>query len=169
MVVDFYADWCGPCKKIAPVFAALADKYRTKAVFLKVNSDTCKDVAMSAGIKAIPTFIFFHNGSTIETLQGPSPGDLEGRVEQYTKKYSLFSGTGHSLTGSSGASPAAPASSGAAPRRRNPWADPNVSELVPRHVEELLFHVIVVSHSCPLPPSISLSMYTHTRNLLRDY
>ncbi|CAG8938726.1 unnamed protein product [Penicillium salamii] len=63
-VIDFYADWCPPCRAIAPVFSKLADEHALKGqlAFVKVNVDHCKDVAKLYNITAMPTFLFFENG-----------------------------------------------------------------------------------------------------------
>ncbi|KAH6644380.1 thioredoxin-like protein [Boeremia exigua] len=64
VVVDFYADWCPPCRAIAPIFSALADEHALagKLAFAKVNVDHVKGVAAQYGISAMPTFLFFEGG-----------------------------------------------------------------------------------------------------------
>lgn len=64
MVVDFYADWCPPCRAIAPVFSKLADQHTSKGhlAFAKVNVDQVKSVSARFGVSAMPTFMFFENG-----------------------------------------------------------------------------------------------------------
>ncbi|KAF5659074.1 thioredoxin [Fusarium heterosporum] len=64
VVVDFYADWCPPCRAIAPVFSNLADTHASKGqlAFAKVNTDHVKEVATKYGISAMPTFVFFSGG-----------------------------------------------------------------------------------------------------------
>lgn len=64
VVVDFYADWCPPCRAIAPVFSRLADQHATKGhlAFAKVNVDHVNDVAARYAISAMPTFVFFEGG-----------------------------------------------------------------------------------------------------------
>ncbi|CAF3469750.1 hypothetical protein SNK03_007895 [Fusarium graminearum] len=64
VVVDFYADWCPPCRAIAPVFSTLADKHASTGhlAFAKVNTDHVKEVAAKYGISAMPTFVFFTDG-----------------------------------------------------------------------------------------------------------
>merc|ERR1719273_153522 len=60
VVVDYYADWCGPCKMIAPEFENMA-KVNKNCMFLKVNVDKCNQLAAQQGVKAMPTFQFFRN------------------------------------------------------------------------------------------------------------
>ncbi|KAH7349816.1 thioredoxin [Plectosphaerella cucumerina] len=65
VAVDFYADWCPPCRAIAPVFSELAEKHAAegKVAFVKVNTDHVKDVASRYTITAMPTFVFFRDGA----------------------------------------------------------------------------------------------------------
>ncbi|RGP81102.1 thioredoxin [Fusarium longipes] len=64
VVVDFYANWCPPCRAIAPVFSSLADKHASTGhlAFAKVNTDEVKDVSAKYGVSALPTFMFFTDG-----------------------------------------------------------------------------------------------------------
>ncbi|KAG6041697.1 hypothetical protein E4U41_002780 [Claviceps citrina] len=77
VVVDFYADWCPPCRAIAPVFSKLADAHARKGriAFAKVNVDRVQDIAARYGVSAMPTFMFFEHGAprgvaAVEGLQG---------------------------------------------------------------------------------------------------
>jgi thioredoxin 1 len=65
VVVDFYADWCPPCRAIAPVFSELADKHASTGhlAFAKVNVDHVQNVASRYSVSAMPTFLFFRNGA----------------------------------------------------------------------------------------------------------
>ena len=65
VVVDFYADWCPPCRAIAPVFSELADTHSAngRLAFAKVNVDHVGSVAGRYGVSAMPTFLFFRNGA----------------------------------------------------------------------------------------------------------
>ncbi|KAK8098543.1 uncharacterized protein PG998_014029 [Apiospora kogelbergensis] len=67
VVVDFYADWCGPCKTIAPALAELARMYSLPGLFAvaKVNCDVAQDVAAMYRITAMPTFMFFKDGRQV--------------------------------------------------------------------------------------------------------
>jgi len=64
-VVDFWAEWCMPCRYIAPVFEELAKEYSGKVAFGKLNVDENHSIAARFGISAIPTLIFFKNGKAI--------------------------------------------------------------------------------------------------------
>lgn len=70
VLVDFYADWCGPCKAMAPVVEALAEEYRGKAKVGKINTDDNQDIAMEYGIMSIPTFLVFKGGKVIKKMIG---------------------------------------------------------------------------------------------------
>lgn len=76
VVVDFYADWCPPCRAIAPIFSKLADDHAStgRLAFAKVNVDHVKNVAGRYNISAMPTFVFFTNGApngvAIDGLKG---------------------------------------------------------------------------------------------------
>lgn len=70
VLVDFYADWCGPCKRMAPVVEALAEEYEGKASVFKIDADECVDLAAELGISSIPALIFFKNGKEAERCIG---------------------------------------------------------------------------------------------------
>ncbi len=67
VLVDFYADWCGPCKMIAPVLDELAQEVEKTAKVVKVNVDHCKEVAAEYQVMSIPTLILFKDGQAIPT------------------------------------------------------------------------------------------------------
>jgi thioredoxin len=79
LVIDFYADWCGPCNAIAPHFANLSSKY-PHVTFAKVNVDETQDVASRFNITAMPTFVFMRGQATLARLQGGSPTALEAKI-----------------------------------------------------------------------------------------
>lgn len=70
VMVDFYAEWCGPCKMAAPVIEELAEEYEGKAIVAKVNVDENNDLAADHGVMSIPTVITFVNGEEVERKIG---------------------------------------------------------------------------------------------------
>jgi thioredoxin 1 len=70
LVVDFYAEWCGPCKTLKPVFEEVATELKSNYMFAKLNIDSCKEVAQKYQITSIPTIIIFSNGNIAERING---------------------------------------------------------------------------------------------------
>ena len=70
VVVDYWANWCGPCIAAAPFFAALAAEHSTDVLFIKVEDSESRDVMKSAGISGFPTFRFFINGKCVKQVLG---------------------------------------------------------------------------------------------------
>ncbi|KAF4530578.1 hypothetical protein B566_EDAN006784 [Ephemera danica] len=79
VVVDFFATWCGPCKMIAPQMETLS-KECPNVVFLKVDVDECEELAAEYSITAMPTFLFFKNKKTVETMTGANYDKLKALV-----------------------------------------------------------------------------------------
>ena len=75
VLVDFYADWCGPCKMMAPVVTQLAEEYEGRAVVGKVNTDEEQELAIRYRVMNIPTVLFFKDGREIERRVGVMPPD----------------------------------------------------------------------------------------------
>ena len=69
-VVDFFAEWCGPCKMIAPIIDEIASEYEGKALIGKVNVDDSPETAGKYGIRSIPTIMLIKDGEVIETMVG---------------------------------------------------------------------------------------------------
>jgi thioredoxin 1 len=70
VVVDFWAEWCGPCKMIAPVLGELATEYGGKVKIGKVNIDEYQQLAVKYQINSIPTLLFFKNGEMVDQIVG---------------------------------------------------------------------------------------------------
>ncbi len=75
-VVDFYADWCGPCRMVSPIIEQLSKEYSGRVKFAKVNTDENPDIAMRYGIMSIPTIIIFKNGQVASTVIGAGPASM---------------------------------------------------------------------------------------------
>ena len=74
-LVDFYADWCGPCKMLGPVIEQLAAEFEGKAKICKVNTDNAQDLAAKFQISGIPAVLIFKDGKVAENLVGFRPKD----------------------------------------------------------------------------------------------
>ena len=73
VLVDFWAEWCGPCKMIAPIVEELAEEFGDKIKFTKIDVDTNPQSAMNFGIRGIPTLLIFNGGKPVETVVGAVP------------------------------------------------------------------------------------------------
>jgi len=75
VLVDFWAEWCGPCKAIGPAIEELATEYADKAKVGKVDIDSNRDVAMQYNIQSIPSILIFKDGQVVETFVGMNGKD----------------------------------------------------------------------------------------------
>jgi thioredoxin 1 len=83
VLVDFWAEWCGPCKMIAPVLDELAGEYQGKIKIGKVNVDEHQNLAAQYGVRAIPTLLVLKNGQVAEQLVGAkSKRDLKASLDR---------------------------------------------------------------------------------------
>ena len=76
VLVDFYADWCGPCKMMMPTVEKLAEKYDGKVKVGKVNSDENNALCAKYCIMSIPTFLVFKNGELVDSKTGAMPAEV---------------------------------------------------------------------------------------------
>jgi thioredoxin 1 len=84
VLVDFWAEWCGPCKMIGPIIDELANDYDQRAKFGKVNVDDQQSLASQYGIRAIPTLLIFKSGDVVEQVVGlRSKRDLKANLDKY--------------------------------------------------------------------------------------
>lgn len=73
VLVDFWAEWCGPCRMVGPIVEELANDYDGKAVIGKVNVDEHGEISMKYGIRNIPTLLVFKNGEVVDKQVGVAP------------------------------------------------------------------------------------------------
>lgn len=80
--VDFWAEWCGPCRMVAPSVKQLADEMKGKLVVVKINVDEKPELAQAYGIQGIPTLMMFHKGKEIWRVAGAMPYEtLKSQVQ----------------------------------------------------------------------------------------
>jgi len=86
VMVDFYADWCGPCKMLAPVVEELSSEMAGKAKVFKLNTDESPDIAMRYRVMSIPALIFFKNGEVHSQIVGAYPkAVIQDKFNEYLK------------------------------------------------------------------------------------
>ena len=82
VLVDFWAEWCGPCRMVGPIVSEIGEDYRDKVVVGKLDVDANPEVAMRFGIRNIPTILFFKNGEVADKQVGAVPKSvLTSKVE----------------------------------------------------------------------------------------
>ena len=82
VVVDFWAEWCGPCRMIGPLINEMSKDYEGKALVGKVNVDLNADVSAEFGVRSIPTVLFIKNGEVVDKSVGAVPkATLEAKLE----------------------------------------------------------------------------------------
>ncbi len=84
MLVDFWAEWCGPCRMIAPTLEELAGEYKGRLAIGKVNVDENRQIASRFGIRSIPTLLFLRDGERIDQVVGAHPKTtLKSKIDQF--------------------------------------------------------------------------------------
>ncbi|MEY3398271.1 MAG: thioredoxin [Bacteroidota bacterium] len=76
VMIDFWAEWCGPCRMVAPIVEEMSSEYSEKAVIGKVNVDNNPDISMKYGIRNIPTILFLKNGQVVDKSVGAVPKNV---------------------------------------------------------------------------------------------
>jgi len=84
VLVDFWADWCGPCKSLSPILDRLAGEYRGRFRLAKINTDQFPDVAMQFGVRSLPTVMVMHDGQIVDGFMGAIP---EGQIRELLEKH----------------------------------------------------------------------------------
>jgi thioredoxin 1 len=81
-IIDFWAEWCAPCRQISPIIKELAEQHGEKVKIVKMDIDSNPSTPGQFGIRAIPTILAFKNGEVVQQLQGARPkGDFESMVK----------------------------------------------------------------------------------------
>jgi thioredoxin 1 len=76
LVIDFWAEWCGPCRRVAPIVEELAQEFAGKVTFAKCDTDHNQRLAMQFGISAIPCLLFFSHGQMVDRVIGALPKEM---------------------------------------------------------------------------------------------
>ena len=84
VLVDFWSQWCGPCRMLAPTIEELEKDYQDKAIVAKINTEEERELAVEFGIRSIPAIIIFKNGEQVETITGVRPKSFySDKLEYY--------------------------------------------------------------------------------------
>lgn len=86
-IIDFYADWCGPCKMIAPILEELAQEYEGEIYIYKINTEQEQELSQAFGIKSIPTLLFVPMGEEPQLVRGALPkADFKNAIDEVLLK-----------------------------------------------------------------------------------
>ena len=82
LVVDFFATWCGPCKKLSPTLDEVSEEFGDRVNIVKVDVDESDDLAMTYGIRSVPTVLFFKKGQQVDKFVGALPkSEIVSKIE----------------------------------------------------------------------------------------
>ena len=82
LVVDFFATWCGPCKKLSPTLDEVSEEFGDRVNIVKVDVDESEDLAMTYGIRSVPSVLFFKNGQQVDKFVGALPkSEIVSKIE----------------------------------------------------------------------------------------
>ena len=82
LVVDFFATWCGPCKKLSPTLDEVSEEFGDRVNIVKVDVDESEDLAMTYGIRSVPTVLFFKKGQHVDKFVGALPkSEIVSKIE----------------------------------------------------------------------------------------
>ena len=76
VVIDFWAEWCGPCKMVGPIVAQISEEYKDRVVVGKLDVDNNDDTTSRYGIRNIPTVLFIKNGEVVDKVVGAGPKNM---------------------------------------------------------------------------------------------
>ncbi|KFA73453.1 hypothetical protein S40288_08470 [Stachybotrys chartarum IBT 40288] len=99
MALVVYADWCGPCQQIAPIYETIAENMTRPSVvaFVKINNDVHQDISKEYGVSVLPTFVLFRDAKVVTKVQGANPRELRSVIEKLVQELdSLGDGAGGS-------------------------------------------------------------------------
>ena len=83
VIIDFWAEWCAPCRQLTPIIKELAGEYGDRVTIAKMDIDSNQNTPGQYGIRAVPTVLAFKNGEVVEQIQGLRPkGDFEALVQK---------------------------------------------------------------------------------------
>ena len=80
LVIDYKAEWCGPCKRMSPLFEEMSNTFDDSCEFLSVDCDDLPELAGQRGVASLPTFEFIQNGKALEQVIGANPAKLEQTI-----------------------------------------------------------------------------------------
>jgi len=81
IILDFFADWCGPCKKLGPVFSELSNQY-SNITFIKIDTDSAEELAKHYNVSALPTVIYINNGEVVSIIKGFNMDKIKSETDE---------------------------------------------------------------------------------------